>query len=140
MLQVQRTTLGEVMVPIAQTASVTEHTTARAIERRSLQCGRSRFPVTDLRGGYVGLVHIRDAMRATARGENPPARELMGPVLTLPASMPVARAVTEMRDSRAQLALVEDGEVVGIAALEDLLEELIGDFEDETDTRPVGVR
>jgi CBS domain containing-hemolysin-like protein len=85
-------------------------------------------------------VHIREAMRATARGENPAARELMGPVLTLPASMPVARAVTEMRAARAQLALVEHGELVGIAALEDLLEELIGDFEDETDTRPVGVR
>ncbi|RAS70578.1 CBS domain containing-hemolysin-like protein [Lentzea atacamensis] len=140
MLQVQRTTVREVMVPIGRVSSVTLHTTARAIERRSLQCGRSRFPVTDLRGRYVGLVHIREAMRATARGENPPARELMGPVLTLPASMPVARAVTEMRDSRAQLALVEDGEVVGIAALEDLLEELIGDFEDETDTRPVGAR
>jgi CBS domain containing-hemolysin-like protein len=47
-----------------------------------------------------------------------------------------------MRAERAQLALVADaeGRVVGIAALEDLLEELIGDFEDETDTRPVGVR
>jgi len=140
MLQVQRTTLREVMVPIAQTASVTEHTTARAIERRSLQCGRSRFPVTDLRGRYVGLVHIREAMRATARGEDPSARSLMAPVLTLPASMPVAQAVTAMRAERSQLALVEDGEIQGIAALEDLLEELIGDFEDETDTRPVGVR
>ncbi|WP_223165591.1 hemolysin family protein, partial [Lentzea indica] len=140
MLQVQRTTVREVMVPIAETATVSLHTTARAIERRSLHCGRSRFPVTDLRGHYVGLVHIREAMRATARGEDPEARELMGPVLTLSASTPVARAVTEMRSSRAQLALVEDGEVVGIAALEDLLEELIGDFEDETDTRPVGVR
>jgi CBS domain containing-hemolysin-like protein len=45
-----------------------------------------------------------------------------------------------MRAERSQLALVEDGEIQGIAALEDLLEELIGDFEDETDTRPVGVR
>jgi CBS domain containing-hemolysin-like protein len=163
MLQVQRTTVSEVMVPIAQTSTVTLHTTARAIERRSLQCGRSRFPVTDLRGRYVGLVHIREAMRATARGEDPRAQDLMGPVLTLPASMPVAQAVTAMRAERSQLALVEDGAssrrmadfqansppspeerrsntVVGIATLEDLLEELIGDFEDETDTRPVSAR
>ncbi|WP_112261245.1 hemolysin family protein [Lentzea terrae] len=135
MLQVQRTTVREVMVPIDQVSAVNEHTTARAIERRSLQCGRSRFPVTDLRGRYVGLVHIREAMRATARGEDLKARDLMGPVLTLPASVPVAQAVTAMRAERSQLALVEDGDVVGIAALEDLLEELIGDFEDETDTR-----
>ncbi|MDX8054264.1 hemolysin family protein [Lentzea sp. BCCO 10_0798] len=199
MLQVQRTTVSEVMVPIEETSTVTEHTTAQEIERRSLQCGRSRFPVTDQRGDYVGLVHIREAMRATDRGEDLPARELMGPVLTLPASMPVAQAVTAMREARAQLALVADDSAVtttrdaraqltlaadhassrrssgrlfgstaegdsgrsggrtadlpaneppspeerpisGIAALEDLLEELIGDFEDETDTRPVGVR
>jgi CBS domain containing-hemolysin-like protein len=140
MLQVQRTTVREVMVPIAQTSTVSLHTTAREIERRSLRCGRSRFPVVDLRGRYVGLVHIREAMRATARGEDPAAQELMGPVLTLSASMPVAQAVTEMRNARAQLALVEDGGIHGIAALEDLLEELIGDFEDETDTRPVGAR
>ncbi|WP_439659277.1 hemolysin family protein [Lentzea sp. HUAS TT2] len=139
MLQVQRTTVSEVMVPIAETSVVTGDTTAREIEQRSLRCGRSRFPVTD-DGRYVGLVHIREAMRATARGEDPPARELMGPVLTLPASMPVAQAVTAMRAERSQLALVAEGDVVGIAALEDLLEELIGDFEDETDTRPVGVR
>jgi CBS domain containing-hemolysin-like protein len=54
--------------------------------------------------------------------------------------MPVAQAVTAMRAERSQLALVEEGDVVGIAALEDLLEELIGDFEDETDTRPVSIR
>ncbi|MFD4669455.1 hemolysin family protein [Lentzea sp. NPDC058450] len=139
MLQVQRTTVREVMVPIAETSTVTETVTAREVEQRSLQCGRSRFPVVG-RDGYVGLVHIREAMRATARGEDPPARELMGPVLTLPAAMPVAQAVTAMRDARAQLALVEDDETIGIAALEDLLEELIGDFEDETDTSPVSAR
>jgi CBS domain containing-hemolysin-like protein len=141
MLQVQKTTLREVMVPVKETSTVTEHTTARAIERRSLQCGRSRFPVTNLRGEFVGLVHIREAMRATARGEDPSARKLMAPVLTLSASMPVAAAVTAMKADRAQLALVSDDErVVGIAALEDLLEELIGDFDDETDAPRVAVR
>ncbi len=141
MLQVQKTTLREVMVPMGETSTVTEHTTARAIERRSFQCGRSRFPVTDLRGRYVGLVHIREAMRATARGEDPDARSLMGPVLTLEAGMPVAAAVTAMKADRAQLALVSDDDrVVGIAALEDLLEELIGDFDDETDAPRVAVR
>ncbi|SDD39367.1 hemolysin family protein [Actinokineospora iranica] len=142
MLQLQNTTVAQVMVPIDTTDTVTERTTARAIERHSLHSGRSRFPVTDRRGGFVGLVHIRDAMRATATGADPAARELMSTPLTLPATMPVAAAVTAMRADRAQLALVAgpdtDGgaRVVGIAALEDLLEELIGEFEDETDTTP----
>ena len=52
-----------------------------------------------------------------------------------------AAAVTAMKADRAQLALVSDSErVVGIAALEDLLEELIGDFDDETDAPRVAVR
>ncbi|GAA1354007.1 hemolysin family protein [Saccharothrix algeriensis] len=137
MLQVQNTTVAQVMVPVDRTLSVPEDTGAREVERRSLESGRSRFPVTDARGRFVGLVHVRDAVRATAAGGEPPARELMGEPLTLRAAMPVAQAVTAMRAGRAQLALVaEDDRVVGIAALEDLLEELIGDFEDETDKPP----
>jgi CBS domain containing-hemolysin-like protein len=136
MLQLQKTTVAQIMVPIDRAVSVTEDTGARDVERRSLESGRSRFPVVDARGGFVGLVHIREAVRATAAGADVPARELMSRPLTLPAGMPVAGAVTAMREDRAQLALVADehDRVVGIAALEDLLEELIGDFEDETDT------
>jgi len=93
-------------------------------------------PVTDLNGKFVGLVHIREAVRATAGGADPTVRQLMTTPLTLAVDMPVAQAVTTMRSNRAQLALVAetDDHIVGIAALEDLLEELIGDFDDETDT------
>ncbi|WP_309112552.1 hemolysin family protein [Saccharothrix sp.] len=134
MLQLQQTTVAQVMVPIEQAVSVTEHTGAAAVERRSRESGRSRFPVMDMHGRYVGLVHIREAVRAIAAGEPRKARDLMTTPLTLPVDLPVAQAVTAMRGSRAQLALVADSDhVVGIAALEDLLEELIGDFEDETD-------
>ncbi|NUT91093.1 MAG: HlyC/CorC family transporter [Saccharothrix sp.] len=138
MLQLQQTTVAQVMVPIDEAVSVTEHTSAPAVERRSRESGRSRFPVMDRHGRYVGLVHIREAVRVVAAGTQALARDLMTAPLTLPVSMPVAQAVTEMRAARAQLALVSgdgdgDGDVVGIAALEDLLEELIGDFEDETD-------
>lgn len=136
MLQLRNTTLAQVMVPIQDALSVSEHSSARAVERRSRESGHSRFPVMDVHGRFVGLVHIREAVRTTASGRHRIARELMAPALTLPATMPVANAVTAMRADRAQLALVSDTEdrVIGIAALEDLLEELIGDFEDETDT------
>ncbi|RKT53872.1 hemolysin family protein [Saccharothrix australiensis] len=135
MLQLQNTTVSQVMVPVEHALTVAEGTGAREVERRSRESGRSRFPVTDAHGRFVGLVHVREAVRATATGGEPTARDLMGATLTLPATMPVAQAVTAMRADRAQLALVaDDDRVVGIAALEDLLEELIGDFEDETDT------
>jgi CBS domain containing-hemolysin-like protein len=137
MLQLQKTTLAQVMVPVDRVLAVGEDTTATAIEDLSRGCGRSRFPVTDPSGRYVGLVHIREVVRASAVGADPAARELMSTPLTLGADLPVARAVTAMREHRAQLALVtgDDDRVVGIAALEDLLEELIGEFDDETDLR-----
>ncbi|MFJ6673232.1 hemolysin family protein [Actinosynnema sp. NPDC091369] len=136
MLQLRATTVAQVMVPIEDALSVSEHSSPVAIERRSRESGRSRFPVVDVRGRFIGLVHIREAVRAVAAGRRATARELMNDTVTLPAAMPVANAVTAMRAERAQLALVSDAEnrVIGIAALEDLLEELIGDFEDETDT------
>jgi CBS domain containing-hemolysin-like protein len=135
MLQLQKTTLAQVMVPRGSMVTVTEHTTARAVEKLSRDTGRSRFPVTDLKGQFVGLVHIRGVMRATATGADPTVRELMSTPFTMSESQPVAEAVTLMREKRAQLALVTGptGNVVGIAALEDLLEELIGEFDDETD-------
>ena len=136
MLQLQNTTIAQVMVPVEDTLSVSVNSSPLAIERRSRESGRSRFPVMDLDGRFLGLVHIREAVRTIAQGTRATARDLMAPAVTLPATMPVAGAVTAMRAERAQLALVSDadGQVIGIAALEDLLEELIGDFEDETDT------
>ncbi|MEO6089326.1 MAG: hemolysin family protein [Umezawaea sp.] len=137
MLQLQQTTLAQVMVPVDVVLKVSVSTTAAEVEELSRRCGRSRFPVTDAAGQYVGLVHIREVVRATAADRNPAVRDLMSTPLRLGADLPVARAVTAMRDHRAQLALVVGGDdgVVGIAALEDLLEELIGEFEDETDPR-----
>ncbi|GGS45109.1 MULTISPECIES: hemolysin family protein [Actinokineospora] len=136
MLALQNTTLAQVMIPRDKTVTVTEDHTAREVEKLSHLSGRSRFPVMDAGGRVTGLIHVREAMRATAAGVEVPARDLMGDVLLLPATEPVAAAVTTMRAHRAQLALVtaDDGAVVGIAALEDLLEELIGEFDDETDT------
>lgn len=135
MLALQNTRVEQVMVPLDETITVPDNTTARAIERHSRDTGRSRFPVTDHSGQFIGLVHIREAMRATATGADPTAGDLMGEAVTLTADLPVAAAVTAMREHRAQLALVAaGGAVVGIATMEDLLEELIGEFDDETDT------
>jgi CBS domain containing-hemolysin-like protein len=54
--------------------------------------------------------------------------------LRLPAETPVAAAIRVMREERSQLAVVQRGEEpVGVVALEDLLEEVIGEFDDETD-------
>jgi CBS domain containing-hemolysin-like protein len=141
MLRLQQTTLSQVMIPRADAVTIGEDATATEVEQLSRESGRSRFPVTDAAGRFTGLVHIREVVRATGAGADPAVRELMTVPLSLPGDRPVAEAVTAMRAERSQLALVtaaadapDPGAVIGIAALEDLLEEIIGEFEDETDT------
>jgi CBS domain containing-hemolysin-like protein len=92
-------------------------------------------------GDVVGVVHVREAVRATTAGVPATAAQLMDPPFDLEASVTVTDAVTRMRAARAQLAMVtRDGERVGFVALEDLLEQVIGEFDDETDPVPVGRR
>jgi len=92
-------------------------------------------------GAVVGVVHVREAVRATTSGTPATAQELMDPPFELDASVTVTDAVTRMRAARAQLAMVtRGGERVGFVALEDLLEQVIGEFDDETDPIPVGRR
>jgi CBS domain containing-hemolysin-like protein len=142
MLQIQQTTIGQVMVPRADLVTVGRDVDAAAIERISREAGRSRLLVTDVDGRLVGVVHVRDAVRATTAGISAGAEDLMAPPLSLRFDEPVARAVRSMRESRAQLAVVVDEResALGAVALEDLLEEIIGEFDDETDPVPSAAR
>lgn len=140
MLQLQRTTVGAVMQPLDQLVTVPADATAERIERISRGCGRSRLGVVGPRA-LAGLVHVRDAVRATTFGRPATAADLMTEPFTLPATATVTEAVAAMRAERAQLGLVREGErTVGFVALEDLLEEVIGEFDDETDAVPQGRR
>lgn len=134
-LQLQRTTVGQVMQPAATAVTIAADAPATAVEHASRDSGRSRLIVLDEANGPIGLVHVRDAVRAATAGTDATARELMASPLRLTNSTVVAEAVTTMRQHRAQLALVtnDGGEVAGLVAMEDLLEEILGEFDDETD-------
>jgi CBS domain containing-hemolysin-like protein len=142
MLAIGNTTVGQVMTPAEQIMSINADADARAVEQASRAAGRSRLVVIDpATSAMVGIVHIRDAVRATTAAvrATTTAADLMDPPFTLVSGTPVATAVRLMRQHRAQLALVTDpaaGGHVGLVALEDLLEELIGEFDDETDPVP----
>jgi putative hemolysin len=95
----------------------------------------SRFPVfEDSYDDVTGFVHARDLLDL---GREPGARvrDIIRPVKMLPTSKTVMSAMSEMRRDRAHLAIVVDeyGGTAGIVTLEDLVEELIGDIQDEYD-------
>ncbi|MGW7683512.1 hemolysin family protein [Kribbella sp. NPDC054772] len=135
MLALQNTTVGQVMTPIAQLSTVSASASAREVELISRREGHSRLAVVSSGTSICGIVHVRDAARATTAGDTGSrASDLMMAALELGENTPVAKAIRTMRDERSQLAVVCGGEqAIGVVALEDLLEEVIGEFDDETD-------
>ncbi|GAA1673258.1 hemolysin family protein [Fodinicola feengrottensis] len=136
-LGLQHTTVDQVMTPIAEVVTIPATAGAREIELTGHRHGRSRLLVTAQDSQITGIVHVRDAARATTNGNNAIASDLMTTPLSMPADTSAAAALRTMREKRSQLSLATDnGTVTGIVAIEDLLEQIIGDFDDETDTSP----
>jgi putative hemolysin len=96
----------------------------------------SRFPVyQESYDDVIGFVHIRDLLDNRGELGSRQVGEVCRPVKFLPISKTVLAALSEMRRDRAHLAIVVDeyGGTAGIVTLEDLVEELIGDIQDEYD-------
>ena len=96
----------------------------------------SRYPV--IRGSaddVIGFVHIRDILNPDVSERSIRVGELAREVISFPASKVVLSTLTEMRRLRQHLAIVQDeyGGTAGIVTMEDLVEELVGDIQDEYD-------
>ena len=137
MLRLRETTVDSVAVPWERVIAVDPAASAADVERISRGSGRSRLVVAGTGGAVRGIVHVRDAARATTLGPaaDVTASDLALPAHTMPAGRTVLAGVRSMRETRNQLAVVVDdsGRPAGVVALEDLLEQVIGPFEDETD-------
>ncbi|GAA1174952.1 hemolysin family protein [Ornithinimicrobium humiphilum] len=140
-LRLEEKTVAEVMFPTTAAVTVPRTATAADVERISRDSGRSRLFVVEPAGRagqqrIRGIVHVRDAIMATAEGRaDDSLLSFLQPVASLPSSMPLIDAVTSLRQQRAQLALVRDeqGRVVGMSSMEDILEQILGEFDDESD-------
>jgi putative hemolysin len=129
--------IREVLVPRTEVEflpAVMPLTEAAAI---AVHARYSRFPVyQESYDDVIGFVHARDLLGAPENGEAAQrVGEVCRPVKMLPTSKTVLSALSEMRRDRAHLAIVVDeyGGTAGIVTLEDLVEELIGDIQDEYD-------
>ncbi|RCK70109.1 HlyC/CorC family transporter [Desertihabitans brevis] len=134
---------GEVMTPRVQMAKLSVDDDARAIIDLARRTGYSRFPVIgeDV-DDIVGVVHVKAAF-----GLDPDqlgrtsVRSLMVEPLRVPELMGVERLLGLLRTAGFQIAVVTDeyGGTAGIVTLEDLVEELVGELEDEHDRARVGL-
>ena len=103
--------------------------------------GHSRFPLIDSEKNekIIGIVLAKDLYAAMLQDDKEPWTNLhqyCREPFIVPESQKVARLFDAMRSKRAHMALVADeyGDLVGIITLEDLLEEIVGEIEDETDS------
>jgi len=128
--------LREVMVPRTEAHFLDSGTTAAKALREIKDAPYSRYPVIDGSPDQViGFLHVRDLADLDSDLRAAPISRLVRPVVTLPETVRVLRALSDMRRAHAHLAIVVDeyGGTAGIVTLEDLVEELIGEITDEYD-------
>lgn len=128
--------LREAMIPRTEVDFLDGAMPAYKAFREVQGAPHSRYPVIgEGLDDVIGFVHVRDLADLDPAERNAPVRELVRPVGSLPQSVKILRALTEMRQTRQHLVIVRDeyGGTAGIVTIEDLVEELIGDITDEFD-------
>jgi putative hemolysin len=128
--------LREVMLPRTEVDFLPGDMPAHRAVRELIKAPHSRYPVIgDSADDVIGFVHVRDLLDPDVSSRTIPVAELARPVLSMPDTVRVLRALGDMRRSSSHLAIVLDeyGGTAGIVTMEDLVEELIGDITDEYD-------
>ena len=130
----------DVAIPRADIVSVSSELDSDALIKEFRDSGYSRLPVfEDTLDNPIGMVHLKDlALKYIFDNKSEAFNfvELVRPVLFVPPSMPLDVLLQKMQTERTHMALVVDeyGGVDGLATIEDLVEQLVGNISDEHDT------
>lgn len=129
------TRVSEVMTPRPDIVAIPENATVREARDIMIESKYSRLPVyRDQIDNVEGLIYVRDLLQRWAEGkEGEPIAPLVRPVYFVPETKPVAELLEEMQKAHVQLSIVIDeyGGVAGLVTVEDILEEIVGEIEDE---------
>jgi hemolysin (HlyC) family protein len=136
--EVAQTQVRDVMVPRSQMVVLESDQSIDEMLNLIIQSGHSRFPVLgEDRDEVLGILLAKDLLRFFGDKSNggPHIEELLRPVSVIPESKRLNALLKEFRDSRNHMAIVVDeyGGVSGLATIEDVLEEIVGEIDDEHD-------
>ncbi|MDA7979943.1 MAG: hemolysin family protein [Pirellulales bacterium] len=129
-------TAADIMTPQSQVIGVQANSTIRQAATQVFRHAYSRYPIFGKSPDeVVGLAMSRDVLEAVVEGrDESPVSSISKPCLIVRASMRSDMLLERFRDERVHLAVVKDGQnTVGLVTLEDVLEELVGEIEDEKD-------
>ena len=129
------TRVSEVMTPRTEIVALPVTATVREARDVMIESKYSRIPVyRDQIDNVNGIIYVRDLMQCWPEGrEDDSIEPLVRPVYEVPETKPVADLLEEMQKAHVQLAIVIDeyGGVAGLVTVEDILEEIVGEIEDE---------
>jgi CBS domain containing-hemolysin-like protein len=130
-------TAGDICVPRGEIVSVPQTISMDDLYNSFAEAGHSRLPVTgESLDEVVGMVHIKDVFNAHLdNGFSPGVADILRHPLFVPESMGVLDLLARMRAQRVHLAIVVDefGGTEGLVTIEDVVEEIVGEIEDEHD-------
>ena len=127
----------DIMIPRAQMIVIDSDEGVQEALPKIIDAGHSRFPVIgDGIDDVIGILLAKDLLPLVERDSAPPTlRQLMRPVIAVPESKRLNVLLREFRQNRNHMAIVIDeyGGIAGLITIEDVLEEIVGEIEDETD-------
>ena len=125
----------QIIVPRREVVILKRHLTIEEVFEVVRRGGHTRYPVcVDSLDDVFGLLHIKDVMSSSSE-EQKDWTELLRPVRSVPANMPLSRLLRQMQRTRQHMAVVldEHGTSIGIVTLENVLEQIVGSVQDEFD-------
>ena len=130
-------TVGDVMIPRAQMVSLPADARFLDLMKMVVESGHSRFPVHgDDKDEVLGILLAKDLLRGVVADNGPgTVHELLRPAVLIPESKRLDVLLREFRQSRNHMAIVidEHGGVSGLLTIEDVLEQIVGEIDDEHD-------
>lgn len=135
-LQVSELRVRDISIPRSQMVVVPQDAEIEAIFPLVAETAHSRYPVIgEDRTEVVGILLVKDLLLHSVRNRNRLVREVMRPALFVPDSKRLNVLLMEFRATRSHMAIVVDeyGAAAGLVTIEDVLEQIVGDIEDEYD-------
>lgn len=136
LLSARDRTVKDIMIPRVDVFAVDEAINLKKLAGVMSNSGHSRVPVyRRTLDDAVGFVHIKDVTAALVDDKPILLKDILRKLLFVPPSSPVTKLLLQMRQKRQHMALVIDefGGVTGLVTIEDVVEEIVGDIDDEHD-------
>ncbi|MBC8281732.1 MAG: HlyC/CorC family transporter [Chloroflexi bacterium] len=134
-IRLDATTVREVMIPRLDMAAVEADSPLKVVAETMVTRGHSRLPVyEETVDKILGIIHARDVLASLASAKSDDSlRVLVRPAFIIPETKRVDDLLEELQERRTQIAIVVDeyGGTEGLVTMEDLLEEIVGEIEDE---------